>query len=157
MLWCDGLSDISKRKRSLTVDENESDEDHEPEKRSSSKKKKRSLAQEEREEKVQNTIDQLKEKHGSTYTPMQMRIWSEMIVGGIHATLDDPPVSSTFVRAGGGGSGKKKKYSNAVAEALTQAAVAISSAISPRPAIQPSNIGTCSPAKENRAQSVINS
>lgn len=154
VLWCDGLSGSKgKQKRSLSVDdENESDEDHqEPGKKSVSKKKKRSLAQEEREEEVQNTIDQLKEKHGSTYTPMQVRIWSEMVVGGIHSSLDDPPVSSMFVRAGGGGPGKKKRDTS-VSEALTQAAMAISSAISPRPAIQPSSMGT-SPAKEIESRS----
>ena len=83
---------------------------------------------------------------------MQVRIWSEMVVGGIHSSLDDPPVSSMFVRAGGGGPGKKKKDSS-VSEALTQAAMAISSAISPRhAAIQPSSMGT-SPAKEIESRS----
>ena len=152
MLWCDGLSgSTGKQKRSLSVDDgNESDEDHQEPGKKPVSKKKWSLAQEEREEEVQNTIDQLKEKHGSTYTPMQVQIWSEMVVGGIHSSLDDPPVSSMFVPAGGGGPGKKKD--SYVSEALPQAAMAISSAISPRPTIQPSSMGT-SPAKEIESRS----
>ena len=60
---------------------------------------------------------------------MQCRIWSEMIVGGIRTSLEDPPTSSMFSRAS---SGKKKEEGNkSMAEALTQAAVAISSALSP--------------------------
>ena len=30
-----------------------------------------------------DTIDELKKTHGSAYTPMQFRIWSEMMVGGM--------------------------------------------------------------------------
>ena len=60
---------------------------------------------------------------------MQFHILSEMIVGGIHWSFEDPPTSSMFARAG---SGKKKGEGNTpMAEALTQAAVGISSAVSP--------------------------
>jgi len=41
-----------------------------------SKKKKRLCAQEEREEQVKDTIDKLREKHGTRYSPMQFCIWS---------------------------------------------------------------------------------
>ena len=73
---------------------------------------------------------------------MQFQIWSEMIVGGIHSSFEDPPTSSMFARAR---SGKKKGEGNTpMAEALTRAA---SSALSPRSSL-PSNqpLGT-SPSK----------
>jgi len=68
----------------------------------------RSCAQEEREEQVKDTIDKLREKHGTRYSPMQIRIWSEMIQGGIDSSLTDCHTSSMFVRAGGEtGAGRK--------------------------------------------------
>ena len=36
---------------------------------------------------VQDTIDKLKTKYGSSYTQMQFRIWAELIVGGMCSTL----------------------------------------------------------------------
>lgn len=148
VLWCDGLKDGSKdnttrgKKNPRTVDENTSDE----ETHQMSKSKKKKTSQENREERVQCTIEDLKEKHGSDFTPMQVRIWSEMISGGLHSSLDEPPISSMFLRAGkGNNSTKKKEDKNCLSEAFTQAAVAISSALSPR---GPVNLGSgASPAK----------
>ncbi len=36
-----------------------------------------------KEQKVQQLVDSLKEKHLSDYTPMQFRIWAEMVASGI--------------------------------------------------------------------------
>ena len=47
------------------------------------KKKRKKKAQEDREEKVLSTIEELKEKHGTLITPMQLCIWSESVVGGV--------------------------------------------------------------------------
>ena len=149
VLWCDGLkvkpSSISnRRKRARESDEDETDEADETCTRSRKKKTKMS-AQEEREEKVQSILRKLKDKHGTSFTPMQFRIWSEMHVGGIHSSLEDPPTSSMFVRAG---TGKKKGEGNmSMAEALTQAAVAISSTLSPRSSLPSSQPTGTSPAK----------
>ena len=111
----------------------------------------RSCAQEEREEQVKDTIDKLREKHGTRYSPMQLRIWSEMIQGGIDSSLTDCPTSSMFVQAvGETGAGRKKDDSIAgFGEIVKEAAVAISSAFSSRPFLQPSSgnpLGS-SPAK----------
>ena len=57
-------------------------------------------------ERVFETIEELKQKHGS---PMQIR--SEMLVGGIHCSLDNPPLPAMFVRAGKGTNSKKKEGS----------------------------------------------
>ena len=59
-----------------------------------------------------------------------------MIAGGLHASVDAPTTSSMFSRAGKPVS-RKKDDGNSITEALTQAAAAISSALSPCPSSQP--------------------
>lgn len=154
MLWCDGLnvdSVTSKRMWSPGLDGNGTDEESCESEKTVSKKKQRLCAQEEREEQVKDTVDKLREKHGTRYSPMQFCIWSEMIQGGIHSSLTDCPTSSMFVRAGGEtGAGRKKDDSIAsIGEIAKEAAVAISSAFSSQPSLQPSSgnpLGS-SPAK----------
>ena len=75
---------------------------------------------------MQTTMEQLKEKHGTVYTPMQLRIWSESIVGGIHSSSEEAPTSLMFAKVGKGPA--KKKEQSSMSEALTQAAHAISMA-----------------------------
>ena len=74
---------------------------------------------------------ELKELHpGSGYTPFQYRIWAEMIIGGVHHSMDAPPTQSTmFVRAGGRKTNVKTGSSN---DSLSQAIVQIASALSPQ-------------------------
>ena len=167
LLWCDGLRDKhsvikkknkvtsrqKKRKGSSEAEFHESgcesdDEDVNFVLKRPVRKKRKGAAQEEREERVQETIKVLKEKHGTLFTPMQIRVWSEMVAGDLHSSLDEPPTTSMFVRAGDGGTSnvKKKSESSALTDAFTQAAVALSSALSPssRPH---SNSPTSSPAK----------
>lgn len=93
MLWCDGLKNKSssntvtgRRRPARESDGDELDEDTDVVQRGQKKRKKLSV-QEEREEKVQCTIQKLKEKHGSLYTPIQIHIWSELIISGIHTSL----------------------------------------------------------------------
>ena len=62
------------------------------------KKKRKSK---EREDKVEMIISELKDKHQSKYTPMQYRIWTEMIVDEIHDSTCVSPITSMFKRAGG--------------------------------------------------------
>ena len=50
---------------------------------------------------MQEVLEILKNKHESGFTPMQLRIWGEMIAGGLHSSTDDPPQTSMFSRAGG--------------------------------------------------------
>lgn len=156
MLWCDGLNVdcvTSKRKWSPGLDGNGTDEESCESEKKRCQKKKRLCAQEEREEQVKDTIDKLREKHGTRYSPMQFCIWSEMIQGGIHSSLTDCcPTSSMFVWAGGkNGAGRKKKDGSiaGIGEIVKEAAVAISSAFSSQPSLQPSSgnpLGS-SPAK----------
>ena len=145
---------MTKRRQATDSDTEETDEEEDEVHVKSQKKKKKKTAQEDREEKVQTTIAQLKEKLGILFTPMQLRIWSESVAGDFHSSLEEAPTSSMFARAGKGTSTKKKEQSNSssVSDALAQAVLnAFSSAVSPRAA---SNqlLGT-SPAKEIESRS----
>ena len=72
------------------MDDEDSEDDH-PKKKS---------AREEREEKLKKAMDSLNKAHGSNYTQMQYRIWSEVYANGMHTDLDNPPNNSMFKRAG---------------------------------------------------------
>lgn len=113
-LWCDGLR--ASRKRSRTEDEQEV----------SGKAKKKSSV-DERADKVQEYFDLLKGKHGCNFTEMQYRIWSEMLVSGMHKDTDKAPQSSMFKRAGGNTPVKQKDNSGQTATqaALTQMSAAL--------------------------------
>ena len=45
---------------------------------------------------VEVTVKELKELH-SGYTPMQYRIWAEMVYGGVHTSMEEPPTSFAVV------------------------------------------------------------
>ena len=102
-------------------------------------------------ERVQTLVDELKDKHTTKYTPMQYRIWGELIVGGQHVSMEEAPDNnSMFNQAGGGNKGKPKDVQSPVAQALTEAATVLTSALTPKlPAARSRN----SPAKliENRS------
>ena len=140
-MWCDGLltntekgsskgeaSRAAKRGR----DSNEND----------SGKKKQDL-----EENVQEIVESLKQKHSEPrFATMQIQIRAEMVVSGMYSSLDEPPKTSMFGRAGGGSPQKKKK--NEVAQALSDAATAIKSVIS-------TNTQGASPPTNSNSSSVI--
>lgn len=148
MLWCDGLLDAgakkSGRKGKYVSDE---DSDDEPPVTQHKKKKKKP----DNEAKVQEIIDDLKSKYGTQYTIMQLRIWAELIAGGLYSSTSDPPDNSMFQRAGGSSSGPKKKdqTGTAFAQALSEAATAITCALSGPAKTTPGHgaITTSSPAK----------
>ena len=74
-----------------------------------------------------------------------------MFVGGIYTSLDEPPNTSMFVRAGGGP--KNKRRSNTISGAITEISTALSSLApkSPHPA-QPTQ-HVCSPVKSIEGRS----
>ena len=160
-LWCDGLKSAQcqeqtrKKRKRVNSDDDESEDDH-PKKKST---------REQRDEKLKQAVETLNEKHGSNYTPMQYRIWSELHANGMHTDLDKPPNNSMFKRAGANTPSTKKKQSDStspkMAQALTQAATQVSSAIvaafTPQSAAVPSGPSTSqgiSPAKiiDNRSK-----
>ena len=113
LLWCDGLRKEPEKKnlqkrgksKSSTINDSDSDDEDPPGKRK----------KEDRDDKVQRRIEELKEMHGqSTYTSMQYRIWAELLSGGVYSSTSEAPTQSTmFMRAGSGGMQKKKGHSGA--------------------------------------------
>ena len=150
-MWCDGLrteqtNPLASRKRKNAIVS--SDESSEDEQGRANKKRKRNTAVKSREEKVEEVVNSLKEKHNKLYTPMQYRIWGEMVVGNLHSSIEEPPSTSMFMRAGG--STPKRKSGQSVNEALAFVADQISSVLSP----SSSSVGGGSPAKviDNRTK-----
>lgn len=118
-LWCDGLKiHNSKRKRS---DDSDDDDDS----------TKRRRKDDEKEEKVERIMDQLKKRHGDKFGNFQLRMWSEMYIGGHSKSLDDPPTSSMFTRAGG----KSGKGNATLSGAITQMSAAICSLVPKSPPV----------------------
>ena len=99
-LWCDGLRSRavtgtkSRKRRPKDDSSDESDVD-------CLEKPKKKTKEEEKDDRVQKIIEDLQTKYDKTYTPMQYRIWNEMIVGGISKGMEDIPTNPLFLRAGG--------------------------------------------------------
>ena len=144
IIWCDGLRSNNKRQT-----QTDSEDDSDDESRRLRNKRRRSAKESDRDKEVQEYVKELNKKHGSTYTPMQYRIWAEMKAGGLHANLDDPPTTSMFSRAGGG---NKTVTQSPIVKAVTDAATALTSVMT-KPSDR-SGTGGGSPAKliENRSK-----
>ena len=80
---------ISLIQKSLMVKESEN-------KKKSTKRSKH----EEKQERIDNTIEELKAKHGTTYTDIQNRVWAESFDTRYHQSLDEPPRGSLFKSQG---------------------------------------------------------
>ena len=92
-LWCDRVRARSKRKADNSESNTDSDDSgsdvdttvHKNKKRKKRKKKKQKLsAMEERNERIENNVSSLREKHGDKFTLIQYRMWSELIDNGKH-------------------------------------------------------------------------
>lgn len=145
VLWCDALKEVQLKKSRHRITEDESDSDDE-----SHKSKRKKSASKEREGKVQETVDTLKRQHGeSAYTPMQYRIWSEMLESGLHTSYDHSPQTTMFQRAGGKETPRRRSES-ATEMAVQAASQAIASALTPKVISSPSS----SPGKviDNRSK-----
>ena len=95
-LWCDGKADHRSAKRSVS-DLNFSDSDGENDARlPKSKSKKKRTQYEEKAERIEDTVDQLKEKHGNQYTLIQYCIWAETMESGQHSSVENPPIGRFF-------------------------------------------------------------
>ena len=122
ILWCDGLQESNpttakSRKRSRKKSYSDSDSDKDiivTSGRSANKKKKT-----DKDKQLEKIVNELKELHEQQYTPMQYRIWGEMIIGGIYSSKTEAPNTSMFSRAGGK-EPKKKSDSTEVAEAFAK-------------------------------------
>ena len=90
MLWCDGLVDTgSKANKFDSKGKHVSDEDSDDEPYVTQPPKKEK--KQDNEAKIQEIVDDLKSKHGTQYTVVQLRIWAELIAGGLYSSTSDPP------------------------------------------------------------------
>ena len=83
-VWCDG----QKKKRKISESSESDEEFHRM------KKKKNKV--DEKADKIDDLVDNLREKHGISYSNLQYRVWAETMVGGRHKSLDYPPKGSYF-------------------------------------------------------------
>ena len=161
ILWCDGLKkSISESKKGAISISSDSSEDEEEIQETVKRKgrgqrkqtKKRMVRQgrkekkgEDKDKKVQATIDQLTAKHGDkTYTPMQYRVWAEVYLGGVHPSLDSAPTSTMFNPAGGGGGSVKRRMGHTGASEVVSTIGDLTCALSRSPRLIPSSSGSTS-------------
>ena len=121
VLWCNGLIAHAGHKCKHSDDEDDFDTEQQQSRRSRSKKHDTNVQQ------VQDTVDQLKAKYGSSYTQMQFHIGAELIVGGM-CSMDGPPSNNSMFKRAGGGDGASKKNESHATQALTDAITAALSA-----------------------------
>lgn len=123
-LWCDGLAPQEKSKsvsKRLYYDGSDSD----PENLSPlPPKKKKMSAIEEKNQRVQELIRSIQDKHGEKFTKIQYRLWAEMIDVGTHKSLDEAPSVPMFT------SKARQTQSSALTNAFTNMASSIASALS---------------------------
>lgn len=49
-------------------------------------------------DRIDDIVDELREKHKHTYNNLQYRVWAETMVAGRHDSLETPPRGSFFKR-----------------------------------------------------------
>ena len=97
-LWCDGVNQeavptsVKAKRGTITIDE--SSESEETQCQKSQQRKKRKTAYEERLERVDDTVDELRKKHGSKFSAIQYYVWAATISAGRHMDLEHPPRGS---------------------------------------------------------------
>ena len=89
MLWCMGKDESRKRQAEPDI-----------ETENSKKKKSKNSRYEEKLDRIDEIIDELKQKHKNTYTAMQYRVWAETMEAGRHDSFDTPPRGSFFKSQG---------------------------------------------------------
>ena len=86
---------------------------------------------------------------------MQFRIWAEMVASGMYCSMDNPPNTTMFTRAGSG-TPSRKKDNVPVARALSDAATVIATALSPAVSTSSTHIiASNSPAKVIESRSKL--
>ena len=83
--------------------------------------------------KVNQITKQLAEQHGKHFTQMQYCNWAEITLSELQTSLEEPPSTSMFLRAGGAAPEKAKTD---LADTLTQVADKITGALSPTPSVK---------------------
>ena len=80
----------------------------------------------EQTERVDKVVKERKSKHGVAYNGIQYRFWAEAFVSGQHSSTDEPPVGSTWKKAGEQTS-KRRSSTDVLSDALSSVAKTITS------------------------------
>lgn len=99
-LWCMGCTTKQKGKRTHATSDVDSNDSSSVNERPAKKSKKKKSRYTEKLERVDETIDTLKSKHGVVFTNIQYRVWAEAIDSGNHDSFDSPPKGSFFKSQG---------------------------------------------------------
>ena len=126
ILWCDGLLPQAKRKHIRSTQDSSSNSDVETCTTTVSKKKKMS-ALEEKNERIEDFIRKLHDKHKDK---IQYRLWAEMLDVGTHKSMDE----AQLYQFSGAKAGKSNQ-STTLSHALTEMASSIASAFSPKTSV----------------------
>ena len=137
-LWCVGLE------AGCDSDPDTDGSSDEPtSKQRPTKKRRLSTMSEERASRVNEIKTKLRLIHGSKFSNVQYALWAEMILGGTHESTDDPPPVPMF----GAQRPRGRSSTGNLADALTDVADKIASALSPVSARACSPSGQYSPSK----------
>ena len=139
---CDGLAPQEKSKsvsKHLYYDGSDSDSEN---LYPLSQKKKKTSAIEEKNQRVQELIRSIQDKHGDKFTKIQYRLWAEMIDVGTHKSLDEAPSVPMFTSKGG-----RQTQSSTLTNAFTNMASSIASALSNNQTPTKSSSTTSSPVR----------
>lgn len=126
-MWCDGRQPIPSNKTGT--------------KRKNMQDSETTTLREEKESEVESTFERLSEDHGDNYDTPKLRLWSRMIVAGIHNDFENPPNIPAF-----NGNSAKRTRRNGLSEVLNDAAIAFVEAIKDKKG-----------DKENQAPSAVSS
>ncbi len=130
-LWCTGKHKDKRTRSEKSTTESDSELDHEPE---TNPKRKKQARMEEFEVRRNELVEELRDKHGSTYSMVQYRLWAEMLIAKTHDSIDEAPNAPMF----GGKRSRKSGSSEELNEALTGMAQTICNALSPKaPQVSP--------------------
>ena len=78
-------------------------------------------------------VEELRDKHGSTYSMVQYRLWAEMIIAKTRDSTDQVPSAPMF---GGKCPRGRSEYSGELSHALAEMAQSICNALSPKTPIR---------------------
>jgi len=120
-LWCEGCPSEDQRKKTKTTtgkkrkaEDSEEKADHTQD----GVKSKRAA----KEDRIDATTQQLREKQGEMYSGPQFRLWAHMHLSGQHDSLDEPPHIPLFTGSTSTTKGSKR---DSLTEAFTSAATAV--------------------------------
>ena len=85
------------------------------------------------DENIQDTVKELKEKHGSKYSFPQLRLWARMIAARNHDSTDSPPLIPAIT-----GIQPKREKKPSLSDAITGAAITFANAVR-SPSVQQHN------------------